>query len=293
MRRTGLDSSPTEPRARSCSRPSGCWASGSPHTTKSTASCGSAAASGWARSSWWTWSASTSTSRSRSRSGSRASTSPAGSPIQSRSGWSRRAAWAERPAAGITTTATGHTVPMTRQRRSRMGTRRRSRPGRRDPANRPDAASRRSASWAEASRDGPGRHRRRLRRAPVPRRGTAGGDRVWAGDDTGRARRGRAPLHPARKARRVRAGRRPRPGPRPDPLPDRQRGALRRPGGSGDGGGRRHGDAPRLQLAPRALRMGRGDRARRVVACLDALYAELGEERYRVSPALRLAGAAA
>ena len=30
-----------------------------------------------------------------------------------------------------------------------------------------------------------------------------------------------------------------------------------------------------------------------VVACLDALYAELGEERYRVSPALRLAGAAA
>ena len=31
----------------------------------------------------------------------------------------------------------------------------------------------------------------------------------------------------------------------------------------------------------------------RVVACLDALRAELGEERYRVSPALRLAGAAA
>jgi 3-hydroxybutyryl-CoA dehydrogenase len=30
-----------------------------------------------------------------------------------------------------------------------------------------------------------------------------------------------------------------------------------------------------------------------VVACLDALYAELREERYRVSPALRLAGAAA
>jgi 3-hydroxybutyryl-CoA dehydrogenase len=30
----------------------------------------------------------------------------------------------------------------------------------------------------------------------------------------------------------------------------------------------------------------------RVVACLDALHAELGEERYRVAPALRVAATA-
>ncbi len=120
---------------------------------------------------------------------------------------------------------------------------------------------------------------------PTLGRVAARGDRRWPGDERGRARGREATLRPSSESTWSRRDRHSGPGPRTDPLPDRQRGPFRGRGGRRDSRRRRHGDAPRLQLAPRARSSGaEAIGPIRVVACLDALRAELGEERYRVAP---------
>ena len=133
-----------------------------------------------------------------------------------------------------------------------------------------------------------GRGRRALGRPARSEARHRGRDRGAARRRPGRARRRRALLHGARKARRVHAGRRPGAGAGPDRLPARKRGLLRR---------RARGSASPDDLDT-ALRLGfnhprgpfewgREIGPANVLATLEALSAELGADRYRPAPLLR------
>ena len=67
----------------------------------------------------------------------------------------------------------------------------------------------------------------------------------------------------------------------------RQRGRLCAAAGRRRRRGHRHGDAPRPQLPSRPAEWGDSIGLDRVLAVLDALRGELGEERYRAAPLLR------